>query len=218
MFDFDSSKIDLNKQTGFSLVPGNTWDEENLDKLNTQAIIDCKFLLGIDIPTGNEVINAGDAQMGQIDQGWLQSVENLTGAIQEAVDYNQVFSQESEASLRAWKRQLKLEAAQLKLRATSEFRPGAVTHATKRASWHSRSVGNEHGMAIDFAGSPANMAAFFDFVRANYAPESIRELIYSPKGQVIRGSFLDYVRNPVTRDDHYDHVHVALGPVIKRVK
>lgn len=125
---------------------------------------------------------------------------------------------ETAAGLRAWKEQIKREAAEHHLVVTSEYRPGAITHATRRASWHSKSIDNEHGMALDVSGSKANMAKFFQYVKQTYDPSCIREMFYSPEGQVVRGSFLPYVRNPVTREDHYDHVHIALGPIIKRNK
>lgn len=108
-----------------------------------------------------------------------------------------------------WKSSIKGLAKGMGLSVSSEYRPGARTHAKGSASWHSKSEGKEHGLAIDFAGTKKQMASFFDAVRATYGDGAIRELIYTPKGAVFSGK---YVRtfNPITMKDHYDHVHVAL--------
>lgn len=82
----------------------------------------------------------------------------------------------------------------------SALRPGAVTRATGRQSYHAL------GRAIDVTPS----TAIGEWIRANYMAQT-REMIYSPMGarQVHNGG--DHFYTGVTRDDHWDHVHWAMG-------
>jgi len=215
MFEFDPKELDLNTIPGMSMNPCPVFDDEDyFDLFFDEQKEACKFVLGI---TGNP-----DPDLLKVEQSFFQrTVEVYENIIKQlpastaGVDISGVDAM-TEEGLRAWKRQLKIEGKNHGLVVTSEYRPGAKTHASGRPSNHSKSIGNEQGMALDFGGSKTRMAAFFDYIRATYAPENIRELIYSPKGRVYRGSYSSWVENATTRADHYDHVHVALWGTIKR--
>lgn len=105
---------------------------------------------------------------------------------------------------KGWKDLVKQDIKQFGLTVTSENRPGAVARGTGNASLHSID------QALDISGSKSAMARFYDFARKKYGDSAIREMIYSPKGQVIRGKASSTVRNAKTRADHYDHVHISL--------
>jgi hypothetical protein len=84
------------------------------------------------------------------------------------------------------------------LQLISGFRPGAVTHATGRQSYHAV------GRAVDV---PPRMDVF-NWIRGNYGKRT-RELIFSPAGgrQIHNGQ--PHMYTGVTRADHWNHVHWA---------
>lgn len=84
----------------------------------------------------------------------------------------------------------------------SGYRPGAIT-STGHPSLH----GVFPSKAIDVAGSPGTMAAFFRAELARGAP-GIRELLYSPIGGYYPGVGVVPLTGSVLRD-HYSHVHVG---------
>lgn len=93
-------------------------------------------------------------------------------------------------------------AQSMGLTLTSGYRPGAIT-STGNPSLH----GVYPSKAIDVAGSPAAMAAFFRAEIARGAP-GIRELLYSPIGGYYPGVGIVPLTGSVLRD-HYSHVHVG---------
>ena len=96
-----------------------------------------------------------------------------------------------------------MNATGVTFRAVSMVRPGATTRGSggARASLHAS------GRAVDFAG-PTFSRDSPELLRIYRAFEPVRgilqELIYSGPG----GGF---VRNPITRADHHDHVHAGLA-------
>lgn len=112
--------------------------------------------------------------------------------------------------LKEWKQELRQVASEFGMKVTSEYRPGAKTRGNGSTSYHAMSVGKEHGRALDIAGSPRQMSAFFDYIRKAYPAQDILELIYSPKGIVKNGQFSSQIKNSKTKEDHYNHVHVSL--------
>lgn len=82
----------------------------------------------------------------------------------------------------------------LGLQVTSGLRPGAIT-ANGTLSDHAR------GKALDFAGSPFAMGAFFDSLIGNRA---VKQAFYDPKGSIFGGLWNSY-----REGGHSDHVHVA---------
>jgi hypothetical protein len=103
-----------------------------------------------------------------------------------------------------------MTATQVPFRAVSMVRAGATTRGSggARASLHAS------GRAVDFAGLRASRDSP-ELLRIYRAFEPVRgilqELIYSGPG----GGF---VRNPITRADHHDHVHAGLanGAIVSR--
>jgi lysozyme-like protein len=90
------------------------------------------------------------------------------------------------------------------LSVSSGIRPGAITSSGNQ-SFHAS------GDAIDEAGSPAGMLAYFRFLKKNFGAR-LRELIYTPGGVGIKdGRPFRYTGQVAS--DHFDHVHVAYtGP------
>jgi hypothetical protein len=87
---------------------------------------------------------------------------------------------------------------------SSGLRPGAITVSGNK-SYHGS------GDAIDMAGSPSGMMAFFKYMRKNLGGR-LRELIYTPGGAGIKDG-KPYVYTGAVAADHFDHVHVAYtGP------
>ena len=82
---------------------------------------------------------------------------------------------------------------------TSDYRPGAIT-ALGNVSNHGR------GLAVDIG--PPDMAAFNE-IKAKFG-KSILQLFYSPAGgnQVLNGK--NWNSDPVTRSNHWDHIHWAM--------
>lgn len=96
-------------------------------------------------------------------------------------------------------------ADRMGLRLTSGTRPGAVS-VTGNPSLHSV------GGAIDVAGKPEDMGAYFDRVRREFGDANIKELFYSPKGYIKDGVFYPPgTYNKKVEDTHHDHVHFAGG-------
>ena len=103
-----------------------------------------------------------------------------------------------------------MNATGVPFRAVSTVRPGATTRGSggARASLHAS------GRAVDFAGmrlsrdSPELLRIYQAFQPVR---DILQELIYSGPG----GGF---VRNPITRADHHDHVHAGLanGAIVSR--
>lgn len=93
-----------------------------------------------------------------------------------------------------------LRAAFPGLALISGFRPGAVTHATGRQSYHAL------GRAVDV---PPSMAVF-NWIRSHFG-RNTRELIFSPAGnrQIHNGA--PHMYTGVTRADHWNHVHWAMA-------
>jgi hypothetical protein len=90
------------------------------------------------------------------------------------------------------------------LSVSSGLRPGAVTVSGNK-SYHGS------GDAIDEAGSPAGMMAYFRYLKKNFGSR-LRELIYTPGGVGIKDG-RPYRYTGAVAADHYDHVHVAFtGP------
>lgn len=86
------------------------------------------------------------------------------------------------------------------LSVSSGRRPGAVT-SSGNVSYHSS------GDAIDEAGSPAGMLAYFKYLRSRFGGR-LAELIYTPGGVGIKdGKPFRYTG--AVAADHFDHVHVA---------
>ena len=85
----------------------------------------------------------------------------------------------------------------------STVRPGARTHATGALSYHAT------GQAVDFGGSAGNLHRLFNALVPRAA---WRELIYSPMpfyiGRGIRRPIS--ALNPITKADHWTHIHAAL--------
>lgn len=73
-------------------------------------------------------------------------------------------------------------------------------------------AGSNHykGLAIDAAGTPAKMAAFFDSMVKRFGPK-IKELFYDPKGGVKDGKKIGAIGG------HGDHVHAAVDSVLAAV-
>lgn len=92
-------------------------------------------------------------------------------------------------------------AAKHGLTVTSGHRPGSIT-SSGNTSLHAS------GSAIDVAGPPAKMAAFFADARARWG-KTLDELIYTPGGaaQIKNGQPHTYTGAVAT--DHIDHVHVG---------
>jgi hypothetical protein len=82
---------------------------------------------------------------------------------------------------------------------TSDLRPGAIT-ALGNVSNHGR------GLAVDIG--PPDMAAFNE-IKAAFG-KAILQLFYSPAGpnQVLNGR--NWNSDPVTRSNHWDHIHWAM--------
>ncbi len=92
------------------------------------------------------------------------------------------------------------DAAGYGLTVTSGLRPGAIT-SSGNPSWHGR------GRALDLAGSPDAMMAFFKHAKSAYGSQ-LEELIYTPGGAGIKnGKSMTYTGQVAA--DHYDHVHMA---------
>lgn len=85
---------------------------------------------------------------------------------------------------------------------TSTYRKGAKTAGTGSTSLHAL------GRAVDFAGTAADMRAFFNYVRDNY---KVSELIHTPMGgrQLSRGGKPRANFPAATARGHYNHVHVG---------
>lgn len=73
-------------------------------------------------------------------------------------------------------------------------------------------AGSNHykGLAIDAAGTPAKMAAFFDSMVKRFGPK-IKELFYDPKGGIKDGKKIGAIGG------HGDHVHAAVDSVLAAV-
>jgi tape measure domain-containing protein len=108
----------------------------------------------------------------------------------------------------AWQDQIKALAREMGLVISSGLRPGAVARGTGNPSLHGTGT-REHPGALDVSGTSRQMAAFFETVKREFSG-SIREMFFSPSGQVTGRGFSPTVTNPKTRADHFDHVHVAL--------
>jgi 3D (Asp-Asp-Asp) domain-containing protein len=91
--------------------------------------------------------------------------------------------------------------ARFGLHVSSGRRPGSITSSGNQ-SYHST------GEAIDEAGSPAGMLAFFKFMRSTFGSR-LAELIYTPGGVGIKNG-KPYRYTGQVAADHFDHVHVAL--------
>jgi hypothetical protein len=85
-------------------------------------------------------------------------------------------------------------AAAFGLRVTSGLRPGAIT---------ANGTPSDHGIgkALDVAGSPAGMAAFF---RSLVGSRFVKQAFYDPLGSIFGGALSSY-----REGGHSDHVHVA---------
>ena len=99
--------------------------------------------------------------------------------------------------------EIKKIAADMGLRLTSSYRPGARTAQTGSPSLHSM------GKAWDFAGPAEKMMAFFNKVDATFS--GLTELLYSPAGarNIHRGG-KRYANTGKTLANHYNHVHVGI--------
>lgn len=73
-------------------------------------------------------------------------------------------------------------------------------------------AGSNHykGLAIDAAGTPAKMAAFFDMMAKKFGPK-LAELFYDPKGGIKNGKRIGAIGG------HGDHVHAAVNSVLETV-
>lgn len=87
------------------------------------------------------------------------------------------------------------------LSVSSGRRPGAIT-SSGNTSYHSS------GEAIDEAGSPKQMLAFFKYMKARFGGQ-LAELIYTPGGTGIKNGQPHKYTGQVAKD-HFDHVHVAM--------
>jgi hypothetical protein len=87
------------------------------------------------------------------------------------------------------------------LRVSSGRRPGAIT-TSGNVSYHSS------GEAIDEAGPPAGMMAFFKYMKSRFGGR-LAELIYGP-GRVGIKNGQPYNFGAALNAQHMDHVHVAL--------
>lgn len=94
-------------------------------------------------------------------------------------------------------------ASRLGLRMTSGTRRGARTAKSGSVSLHAL------GRARDYAGTAAQMSAFFDAMDVAPYPT---ELLYSPKGSrnIHRGGGR-YANSGATKSNHYNHVHVGFS-------
>jgi TP901 family phage tail tape measure protein len=92
-------------------------------------------------------------------------------------------------------------ASRFGLGVSSGLRPGAITSSGNR-SYHST------GEALDIAGTPAGMLAFFRYMKATWGPR-LAELIHTPGGAGVRNGHAFTYSGQVAAD-HYDHVHVAI--------
>lgn len=97
-----------------------------------------------------------------------------------------------------------LEQAGVPYRATSTFRPGARTRASGSTSYHARN------RAVDLVGP--DMMRIWSALFAG-GQGILRELIYSAAPSYIGGGRVSPISrlNPITKADHWDHVHAALG-------
>lgn len=86
------------------------------------------------------------------------------------------------------------------LSVSSGRRPGSIT-SSGNVSYHST------GEAIDEAGSPAGMLAYFKYLRSRFGGR-LAELIYTPGGLGIKNG-KPYRYTGQVAADHFDHVHVA---------
>jgi hypothetical protein len=80
---------------------------------------------------------------------------------------------------------------------TSSYRPMATVHGSGRRSLHSFNPSR----AIDMAGSTSSMRAY---AQAVHGRSGLTEVIYSGYGPTTSS-------DPITRADHFDHVHVGAG-------
>jgi phage-related protein len=92
-------------------------------------------------------------------------------------------------------------ASRFGLRVSSGRRPGSIT-SSGNVSYHST------GEALDVAGAPAGMLAFFRYMKAT-AGSRLAELIYTPGGVGVRNGAPHRFSGQVAAD-HFDHVHVAV--------
>jgi hypothetical protein len=97
-----------------------------------------------------------------------------------------------------------LRDAGLAFRIISGFRPGAVTRGTGRQSLHAL------GRALDLVG--VGKTSMLDIWRAAVRIPFRKEVIFSPAPYQVYGSgkHPGPPSNPITRADHYNHVHVGL--------
>lgn len=92
------------------------------------------------------------------------------------------------------------DAATYGLHVSSGLRPGAIT-SSGNVSFHSS------GDAIDLAGSPGSMLAFFQHAKSTYGSR-LEELIHTPGGVGIKNGQPFTYTGQVAKD-HFDHVHLA---------
>lgn len=150
------------------------------------------------VPLQNEQAKGPDVQATGKPADLLEQAANLTG----------IPLKEAKHSL--WQTELESMLPQFGLAVSSRTRPGAMT-STGKPSLHSI------GQALDIDGSPAKMAELFDYLRENYG-DRIRELIYTPKGAVYGGKYVDpqtmlakdNKRGSSIYHDHFSHLHVSL--------
>ena len=92
-------------------------------------------------------------------------------------------------------------ARQIGLRFVSGYRPGAIIAGTMNLSDHSRFPSE----AIDLGGSASAMQRYALAVAQLPAVDTV---IYSPVGVWKAGTGWKSISSPITRRDHFDHVHV----------
>ena len=94
-------------------------------------------------------------------------------------------------------------ATSMGLRITSRGRRGARTAQTGMVSLHAM------GRALDVAGSPSQMMAYFNAADARWNP---LELLHSPAGRRNKHrSGRRYANTGATLRNHYDHVHIGFA-------
>ena len=100
-----------------------------------------------------------------------------------------------------WKRQWAWAQANLPgVRLHSGLRPGARTRASGNVSYHAL------GRAIDITPS----MPMFNKIKGTFF-SNIRELIFSPaNGQQVHNGRNHYYSSPITRADHWNHIHWAM--------
>lgn len=167
---------------------------------------------GYDVNLLTKVAIAAQTSGSKVDDKLMMNMVAAGLATEKDLGITKIAGPDTEESLRAWKAQVKSLASKMGLKVGSEFRPGATTAGSGHTipSNHSKSIGDEQGMALDIFGTESQMANFFDSARTLFGDDAIKELIYTPRGIVSRGKYSTTIRNKKTAKDHYNHVHISL--------